>query len=147
MRSRITVSGVALAVSVLGAFSTGSGVAGATPAAPPVAKTVTLTFASSGSTVLAAKGELVVVKLSHGHLRWSVAEAVQSTPVLKLVSERTTTSGASKTVFRVTNYGSAQLNATGTPICSTADGCPKYVLLWHANITVPVVDPPPPAAR
>lgn len=142
MRSKMTVFGVGLAVSALALVSTSTLVAGASLSAPPVAKKVTLTLSSNGSTVLASKGELVVVKLSGDHLRWSVAHAIQTTPVLSLVSEGTTTTGASTTVFRVVNYGTAELNATGTPVCGTAGGCPQYVLLWHATVVVPVVDPP-----
>jgi hypothetical protein len=100
------------------------------------------TLSSNGSTALASKGELVVVKLSGDHLRGSVAQAIQTTPVLSLVSEGTTTTGASTTVFRVVSYGTAELSATGTPVCGTAGGCPQYVVLWHATVVVPVVDPP-----
>ena len=107
-----------------------------------MAKKVTLTVSSDGATVLATKGELVVVKLSGDHLKWSVAQVTQSTPVLALVSEGTTTTGASTTVFRVVNYGTAGLSATGTPVCATPGGCPQYVVLWHATVVVPVVDPP-----
>lgn len=107
-----------------------------------MAKKVTLTVSSNGSTVSASKGELVVVMLSGHHLSWSEAQVIQTTPVLSLVSEGTTTTGASTTVFRVVNYGTAELTATGTPICSTAGGCPQFVLLWHAGVSVPVVDPP-----
>jgi hypothetical protein len=145
MRSKITAFGIGLAVSALALVSTSTLIAGASTSTPPVVKKVTLTFASNGSTVLASKGELVVVKLSSAHLRWSVAQAIQSTPVLSLVSEGTTTTGASTTVFRVVNYGTAGLSATGTPVCGSAGGCPQYVLLWHATVVVPVVDPPAPA--
>jgi hypothetical protein len=152
MRNRISVLGIGLAVSALAAVSSAGGMAAASRVAPPAVKVppavkkVTLTLASDGSTVLATKGELVVVKLSGGRLRWSPAQAVQSTPVLALMSEGTSTSGGSTTVFRVVNYGSAELDATGTPVCTSATGCPQYVVLWHATIVVPVVDPPPPVA-
>ncbi len=145
MRNKITAFGVGLAVSALALLSTSTLVAGASSSNPPVTKKVTLTLSSNGSTVLASKGELVVVKLSGDHLRWSVAHAIQATPVLRLVSDGTTTTGASTTVFRVVNYGTAELNATGTPVCDTSGGCPQYVLLWHATVDVPVVDPPAPA--
>ena len=147
MRSKITVFGVGLAVSALALVSTSTLVAGASSSTPPVAKKVTLTLSSNGSTVLASKGELVVVKLSGDHLRWSVAQAIQTTPVLSLVSEGTTTTGASTTVFRVVSYGTAELSATGVPVCGTAGGCPQYVVLWHATVVVPVVDPPVPATN
>jgi hypothetical protein len=136
------VFGVGLAVSALALVSAGTPLAGATASTPPVIKKVTLTFASDGATVVATTGELVVVKLSGHHRDWSVAQVMQSTPVLSLVSEGVTTTGASKTVFRVVNYGTAQLDATGTPICTDPGGCPQDVLLWHADIVVPVVDPP-----
>ena len=143
MRHRIAVVGIGLAVSALTLVSAGTSVGGAAAKAPPATKKVVLTAASSGATVLATKGELVVVKLSGRHLRWSVAQADQTTPVLSLVSEGTTSTGASTTVFRVVNYGTAGLSATGTPICGSTAGCPQFVLLWHATVVVPVVDPPP----
>jgi hypothetical protein len=114
--------------------------------APPVVKKVVLTVSSSGSTVLATKGELVEVRLSGQHLKWSVAQVQQATPVLSLVSEGVTSTGTSTTVFRVVNYGTAGLTATGTPICGSTGGCPQFVVLWHATIVVPVVDPPPAAS-
>lgn len=141
MRSKLTAGGVALAISTLALAATGT-YAAATPVTPPVTKSVTLTFASDGATVLATKGERVVVALSSPHMTWSVASVSQATPVLRLVSEGTTSTGASRTVFRVVGYGSAGLEALGTPVCGTVGGCPQYVLLWHATIDVPVVDPP-----
>jgi hypothetical protein len=148
MRNRFSVFGIGLVVSALAVVSVGTGVAAAaTPTpTPPVVKKVTLTFKSDGATVLATKGELVVVKLSSRGLHWSPAQAIQSTPVLTLVSQGTTTTGASTTVFRVVNYGTAELDATGTPTCAAATGCPQYVLLWHATVVVPVVDPPAPVS-
>jgi hypothetical protein len=144
MRYRVRDFGVGLIATTLAGVSLATGTATASPATPPVAKKVTLTFSSDGATVLATKGELVVVKLAGHGLVWSAAQAVQTTPVLRLVSERTTTTGASTTVFRVVNYGSADLDATGTSTCTAATGCPPFVLLWHASVTVPVVDPPGP---
>ena len=141
MRHRIAVLGMGLAGCALALVSTGASVGGAATA-PPVVKKVVLTVSSSGSTVLATKGELVEVKLSGQHLRWSVTRVRQATPVLALVSEGMTSSGASTTVYRVVNYGTAGLTATGTPICGSTGGCPQYVLLWHATVVVPVVDPP-----
>jgi len=139
---KITVFGVGLAASALALLSTGTLAASASSSTPPVAKKVTLTVSSNGSTVLATKGELVVVKLSGGHLHWSVTQAIQTTPVLSLVAAGTTPAGASTTVFRVVGYGTADLNATGTPVCGTVGGCLQYVVLWHATVIVPVVDPP-----
>jgi hypothetical protein len=146
MRNRFTVFGIGLVVSALAVVSVGTGVAAASTPTPPVVKKVTLTFASDGATVLATKGELVVVKLSSRGLHWSPAQAIQSTPVLTLVSQRTTATGASTTVFQVVNYGTAELDATGTPTCAAATGCPQYVVLWHATVVVPVVDPPAPVS-
>jgi len=150
-RSRIAVLGVGLAVVALALVSAGTVGATASPSTPPsppsprVAKTVTLTLARNGSTVLATKGERVVVALSGDHLRWSVARADPS-GVLSLVSEGDTATGASTTVFRVASYGTAELTATGTPVCPRAAACAQFVVLWHATVVVPVVDPPPPAA-
>ena len=144
MRTRFSVFGLGVGVSALVAGSGATGIAAATTVTPPVARKVTLTFASDGTTVLATKGEQVVVKLSGHGLRWSPAQAIQTTPVLRLVSEGTTTTGASITVFQVVNYGTAELDATGTSICPTAKACPTFVLLWHASVVVPVVDPPTP---
>ena len=143
MRHRFAVFGVGLAVAALALVSTGASIGGAASTTPSSVGKVVLTVPSSGSTVLATKGELVVVKLSSPHLRWSVAKVHQATPVLSLVSEGTTGTGASTTVFRVGNYGTAGLSATGTPICGSTGGCPQYVVLWHATVVVPVVDPPP----
>ena len=145
MRKKVTAFGVGLTLAAVLGVSAGAAVVGATPASSVAVKQVTLTNASSGSTVLATKGELVVVKLSGGHLRWSVAHAVETTPVLAPVSATTTTTGSSVTVFRVVNYGSAGITATGTPNCGTVGGCPQFELLWHATVVVPVVDPPGPA--
>jgi hypothetical protein len=146
MRSKISAFGIGLALSALAAVSTTPVLAGAASTAPPVPKKVVLKVSSNGATVLATKGELVEVKLSGHHLRWSTAQVAQSSPVLSLVSEGTTTTGASVTIFRVVNYGTASLDATGTPFCSPAAACPTFIVLWQANVVVPVVDPPPPAA-
>jgi 5-enolpyruvylshikimate-3-phosphate synthase len=147
MRSRVTGLVVGLVITALALVSISTLVAGASSSTPRPAKKLTLTLSSNGSTALASKGELVVVKLSGDHLRWSVARASQTTPVLSLVSERTTATGASTTSFRVASYGTADVSATGTPVCGSAGGCPQYVVLWHATVVVPVVDPPAPAAK
>ena len=139
--------GIGLFVSVLAVAALGAGCAAASTVTSPVStKKVILTNSSNGSSVIASKGELVVVKLSGGQVRWSEAQAIQSNPVLVRVSGSTSTAGSSKTTFRVANYGTAELDATGRPICNPAGGCPQYVLLWHATVVVPVVDPPAPAA-
>lgn len=143
MRRKIAALGLGVVVSALALVPTSTLGAGASPSAVP---RVTLTVSSNGSTVLATKGELVVVKLSGDHLRWSVAQVTQSDPVLSLVSESVSTTGASTTVFRVVGYGTAELDATGTPICASAGGCPQYVVLWHATVVVPAVDPPGPTS-
>ncbi len=144
MRNRLATFGLALTLPVLAAVTFGTGGAGASTTAP---KQIVLTYASNGTTVTATKGERIVVKLSGHHLDWSQAQVSQSTPVLEQVSAVVSANGSSKTVFLVVGYGTAELDATGTPICSTTGGaCPQYVLLWHAGVVVPVQDPPPPTA-
>ena len=146
MRTKLTAGLFGVTLAVVLVLSAGTATAGTRPSTSVAVKQVTLTNASNGSTVLATKGELVVVKLSGGHLRWSTATVDQSTPVLVEVSAASTSTGGSVTVFRVVNYGLAGLTATGTPICAAA-ACPQFVVLWHATVTVPVVDPPvPPVA-
>jgi hypothetical protein len=115
-------------------------------AAPASAKTIVLTNSSDGSTVLASIGDLVVVELSGGPLRWSEARAVPTTsatpPVLVRVSGSTSANGSSTTTFRVATYGTARIDATGTPICSPGHACPQFVLLWQASVVVPTATPP-----
>ena len=145
IRGSAVAFGISLVFSVVATTALGAGNVGASTAAAPVStSTVILTNSSNGSTVTASKGELVVVQLSGGPLRWSEAQAVQSTPVLVRVSGSTSATGSSTTVFRVANYGTARLDATGAPICAAAMACPQYVLLWHATVVVPVLDPPTP---
>ena len=115
-------------------------------AAPASAKTIVLTNSSDGSTVLASIGDLVVVELSGGPLRWSEALAVPTTgatpPVLVRVSGSTSANGSSTTSFRVANHGTSRIDATGTPICSPDHACPQFVLLWQATVVVPTANPP-----
>lgn len=146
MRKAPTAVGIALSLLAAALLGT-AGAAGSAPM-PPVPRKVVLTVASDGSTVVAVKGELVVVNLSGDHLRWSQALAVgpSTTPVLAYVSGGITSTGASHTVFRVVGSGAADLEATGVPMCGSTGGCPQFVLLWHATVSVPVVDPPGPAA-
>jgi hypothetical protein len=109
---------------------------------------IVLTNASSGTTVVAAKGDVVRVKLTATNgIRWSEASVVPAASVSPLVrtSGGVTSTGSSVTNFKVVGYGSAQLEAIGTPSC-TGVVCPTYVILWEATVDVPVVDPPPPAA-
>ena len=148
MTRRSTVAfAISLVISVVAVTALGAGRVGASTSTAPVStKKVILTNSSNGTSVIASKGELVVVELSGGSVRWSEAQAIQSTRVLVRVSGSTSTTGSSKTTFRVANYGTAELDATGRPICNPAGGCPQYVLLWHATVVVPVVDPPAPAA-
>ncbi len=111
--------------------------------------TVVLTNSSNGSSVLALKGETVVVQLTGGPLRWSQAQALGAggaAAVLVRVSGSVSPDGSSTTTFRVANYGMAQLRATGAPKCRSGAPCPDYVVLWRASVIVPVVDPPAPAA-
>ncbi|MGD0880078.1 MAG: hypothetical protein ABSB09_00720 [Acidimicrobiales bacterium] len=144
MRNRLAMFGVALTLPVVAVAVVGAGGAAASTVTPP--KQIVLTVASNGTTVTATKGERVVVKLSGDHLDWSQARVIQSTPVLEQVSSTVSAKGSSETVFLVVGYGTAELDATGTPICSTTGACPQYVLLWHAGVDVPVQDPPPPTA-
>ena len=142
------VAGMAV-VTVLG--TAGAKAAAPTPTTTPTtgtaaSKTVALTNSSDGSTVIAGKGDLVVVALKGVPLRWSEATAAPgtatATPVLVKVSGSTSTDGSSITTFRVANYGAEGINAVGTPICAAAVACPMYAVLWHATVSVPVVDPP-----
>ena len=142
LRSSILTLGACLVVSLGTVVAVTTGTATARVPRPTSANTVILTNASNGSTVTATKGELIVVHLSSSHQRWSEAQVVQSSPVLVFVSGSTSATGASTTVFRVTNYGTAQLNALGYPICAAAGPCPQFVVLWHATVDVPVQDPP-----
>ena len=105
---------------------------------------IVLTNASNGSTVVAAKGDLVRVKLkATDGVRWSEAYVVPGASVSPLVKKSggVTSTGSSVTTFEVVGYGTAELEATGTPSC-TGVVCPTYVLLWQATVDVPVVDPP-----
>ncbi len=130
--------GIGLVGSVLAAAVLGAGCAATPTVTRPVStKLVTLTNSSNGSSVVASKGELVVVQLSEGPLQWSEAQAVQSTPVLVRVSGSTSTTGSSMTTFRVANHGRVELKATGRPICGSGGACPQYVLLWHVTVVVP----------
>ena len=150
LRHRAVATGVALALS-LAAFGTVSAASAAPKAKPTSASaTILLTNSSNGSTVLATKGDLVVVQLTGGPLRWSEAQAVESSPVLVRLSGGTSPDGSSTTTFEVESDGTATVEATGTPICSppTATAgvaCPQYILLWRATVDVPQLDPPPTA--
>jgi len=146
MRSKISAFGIGLALSAMAAVSLLPAEAGASSTATSVPKKVVLKVSSNGKTVDANVGDLVEVKLSGHHLQWSVAQLTQPSGALTLVSEKTSSNGASVTVFRVANYGTASLDATGTPICKPTGACPPYIVLWQATVIVPVVDPPPPAA-
>lgn len=147
LRHGAVATGVALALS-LAAFGTVGAVsagAKAKPKSTSASTTIVLTNSSNGSTVLATKGDDVVVKLAGGPLRWSEAQAIESSPVLVRLSGGTTISGSSTTTFEVESDGTATVEAAGTPICSvaTATACPQYVLLWRATVDVPQVDPTP----
>ena len=147
MRIRLPLLATVVATAVLaGSLGTGVASGAATKPVPSSSATVTLRFGSDGSTVLAHKGELVIVQLSGDHLRWSAATAVQSSPVLAPVSSGVSSTGSSRTVFRVVGYGTAEVDATGTPLCVSSSGCVPFVLLWHATVVVPVVDPPGPTS-
>jgi hypothetical protein len=137
----------AAVVSAIGLASAGASTSAAgTVTAPVPAKTVILTNSSNGSTVLASIGDLIVVELSGGPLRWSEAQAEPTTsatpPVLVRVSGSTSANGSSTTTFRVANHGTARIDATGTPICSPTQACPQFVLLWQVTVVVPGTTPP-----
>jgi len=133
-----------VSMSALGASAVvGSPSAIATSGPPAV---IILTNSSNGKTVVATKGDLVQVRLtSVNGVRWTEASVVPSATVSPLVkvSGHVTSTGSSVTTFEVVGYGSAGLEATGTPKCTTV--CPTYVLLWRATVVVPVQDPPPPS--
>ncbi len=131
-----------VSLSALGASAAvGSPSAVATSGPPAV---IILTSSSNGRTVVATRGDLVQVRLtSVNGVRWTEASVVPSATVSPLVKEsgHVTSTGSSVTTFEVVGYGSAGLEATGTPKCTTV--CPTYVLLWRATVVVPVQDPPP----
>jgi hypothetical protein len=142
LTSKIGLTGIAC-VAALGASAVvASPAAVAKTTAPPA--TIILTNSSNGKTVLAEKGELVQVRLaSKDGVKWSEASVVPKATVSPLVKEsgHVNPNGSSVTTFKVVGYGSAGLQATGTPKC-TGSVCPKYVLLWKAAVRVPVQDPP-----
>jgi predicted secreted protein len=143
LRKSILTVGASLVVALGAVATVAAGSASAARVTPPTStNTVILTNANNGSSVTATKGELVVVHLSSSRIRWPEAQVIESNPVLVFVSGSTSTTGASTTVFRVANYGTAQLTATGYPICAAAKACPAFVILWQATVDVPVQDPP-----
>ncbi len=115
-------------------------------AATVPAHTIVLTNASNGSSVVALRGDRVVVELTGGPLRWSEAGVAPSPsgipPALVRVSGSVSSTGSSRTVFRVVGYGAASLEAVGAPICAPVPICPTFVVLWRAQVLVPVQDPP-----
>lgn len=154
-RPATVAAAAGLLVSLLAVAAFGAGGVGAVPAAKSrlASKTVLLTNSSDGSTVLATPGDLIVVELAGGQLRWSEAQSggppSTTPPVLERLSGSVSTDGSSTTTFRVVRYGLAEIDATGTPVCASVaavSACPQYVVLWHATVTVPVVDPPAPVA-
>jgi hypothetical protein len=111
-------------------------------ATPPTR--IVLTNSSNGQTVVAAKGDIVQVDLkSIKGVRWSEASDIQAGPgvVLLKKSGHISSTGSSVTTFTVVGYGSATLEATGTPPC-TGIVCPQYLLVWQATVDAPVQDPP-----
>jgi hypothetical protein len=108
--------------------------------------TVVLTRADNGTTVVAVIGDDVVVRLAGGTLHWSTAQVTptpsSAEPVLVRLSGGVTSTGSSTTTFRVEGHGLAEVEATGTAACPGGGACPTYVVLWHATVSVPVVDPP-----
>ncbi len=152
LRHGAVATGVALALSLaaFGTVSAASAAPKAKPTSTSASATIVLTNSSNGSTVMATKGDLVVVQLTGGPLRWTEAQAVESSPVLVRLSGGTAPNGSSTTTFEVESDGTATVEATGTPICSppTATAtvaCPQYILLWRTTVDVPQLDPPPTA--
>jgi hypothetical protein len=141
LTGRIGLVGV-MCITALGA-SAALGPSSAVAKATPPTKIV-LTNSSNGKTVVAEKGDIVQVDLkSINGVSWSEASDIQTGPgvVLMKKSGHITSTGSSVTTFTVVGYGSATLQAIGTPPCT--DGvCPAYVLLWQATVDVPVQDPP-----
>lgn len=144
------VTGMVVIIAGLATVSAFAAAGAKTPRRPPViggaSTTVVLTNSSQGSTVIAHKGDRVVVRLKGVPLRWPEATAVPGSsaapPVLVRESGSTSANGSSTTTFLVASYGNEGINATGAPMCSAAMACPAYVLLWHATVSVPVLDPP-----
>ncbi len=146
---RSALGAVAVGIALAGiAVPLAAGGSAAATISPP--RTIVLTNASDGSTVIAFRGGLVVVDLTGGPLRWSEAQVAPSptgsVPSLVRVSGSVSSTGSSRTIFKVVAYGTAQLDALGTPVCGRVPACPMFVLLWHAQVVVPVKDPPPPVA-
>lgn len=152
---RRALLGTALAVSVVAAPAALGGGAGAATSStatstPPVQKKTVLTKASDGTTTSVTEGEVVVVKLASNGLQWTEASvsspSAKAPAVLRKKSGRVNSDGSSVTRFLVVGYGSADLQATGTPKCATGVVCPPYVVRWQATVDSPAVDPPAPAA-
>jgi hypothetical protein len=141
LTSKMGLTGIAC-VAALGASAVVAPPAAvAKTTAPPA--TIILTNSSNGKTVLAEKGELVQVRLaSKDGVKWSEASVVPKATVSPLVNEsgHVNANGSSVTTFKVVGYGTAGLQATGTPKC-TGSVCRNYVLRWKATVRVPVQDP------
>jgi hypothetical protein len=141
LAGRIGLVGV-MCITALGA----SGVVGPSSAVARAAKPtkIVLTNSSNGQTVVAEKGDIVqvVLKSSNG-VSWSEASVENASPnvVLAKRSGHVTSTGSSVTTFTVVGYGSATLQATGSPKC-TGSVCPTYLVVWQATVDVPVQDPP-----
>lgn len=132
----------AICVTALGGFAVAASSQAVAQTTTP--STIVLTNSSNGSTVVAAKGDFVVVRLTASDgVQWSEASIVPSTSATPVLVKKSghVKMGSSVTTFKVVGYGSATLEATGTPIC-TGSICPQYVLLWEATVDVPVQDPP-----
>ena len=129
-----------------------SSLGGAGAASTVLQKKVVLTNASSGTTTVVTKGEDVVVKLSSPGFEWTEASVLSASPVavLKKLSGHVSADGSSVTKFEVVGYGTASLEAIGNATCtaSTSGGAWRrpHLVLWRANLTSPVVDPPLPSS-
>ena len=96
-------AGAGLALSALAAPVLLAGGAGAATTTTPVVKSVTLTNTSSGTTVVATVGELVIVDLTGGTVHWTepatAPVASAAAPVLVRESGSTSSNGSATATF------------------------------------------------
>ena len=120
------------------------------PGAAQASQTVTLTNASNGTSVTLVRGDQLVVLLTGSagagtQSIWSLP-ATSTTGVLAPQFE-TQLGIYTVALYNVSGYGATTVTSEeACRITSPGHACPLFVLLWRAGVTVPVVDPPPPAA-
>ena len=136
---RYVVFGCAVAAAVgLAVFgATSSTTTTPTTTARTTAPTVlVLTGSADRTTVVASRGGRVEVRLAPtAAVHWSEASVTSGPWVLVRTSGRIAPDGASVTTFAVVGSGTAELGATGRPVCSGV--CPDYVLGWEVTLEVP----------